>query len=202
MVVVHDCEPGRYTGLRSAKLKLSESADCRSPFLVVTGYTELRPCQGRKGYVSGSPYPVKVCQSCPFRRSNMGKRVPKGIYTETNLWRLWRGLSEGERLACFEQETLSSVQECGASLLLVARHLNLLSASEDKYAELALTPLTPRGVSRWISRLASRAEVACLDGLMSMREVYLPAAESPIGVPWACPVTNGRSTESGEDFLS
>lgn len=141
---------------------------------------------------------VTPCQSCPFRINNWGKRVPKGVYREANLRRLWTGLSAGERLACAERVAPAAPpRDCSGALLLVTRHLHALrNQTFESYQRVSPTPLTQQGVSRWVNRLAFGAEgVALADDAVTPEPT---PARTEVGVPWNCSVTNGNTGVSTE----
>ena len=147
-----------------------------------------------------------VCSSCPFRVSNHYKRVPKGWYSEANLARLWRGVSEGRRLACTEFESVpestpaeptsgqrAAQRECAGALYLVLRHLE--AVNDPSYVSRAKVPLSVSGLTRWRARLSSPSEV--------FRErvgdtLPLSTLSVALGVPWDCPVTN--AVDATEDL--
>lgn len=44
--------------------------------------------------------PDRVCAACPWRVENHDKPHPDDWYSKENLFRLWTGLREGERMTC------------------------------------------------------------------------------------------------------
>lgn len=137
---------------------------------------------------------VDVCSSCPFLIDNYGKRVPKGWYSEANVKRLWRGVSQGERLACAEQERVGrAARECAGALHLVVRHLE--AAKTPTYTRRAATPLSALGFARWRGRLVSYG--ASADALSH----FAHGTSEALGVPWDCAVTNveGAAREPADE---
>lgn len=124
------------------------------------------------------------CEGCPFRSANHGKRIPKGVYSKANAQRLWTGVSKGERVVCFEADTLSGPpEECSGSLILVTRHLHTLRKHGlSVYQSLTPSPLSQKGARLW----RSRQPATTLD---SFQDVKVTSA-SHYAVPWPCPVTN------------
>lgn len=135
---------------------------------------------------------LAACKSCPFRKVNHGKRVPKYMYTEANIRRLWAGASQGERLACTEvasAEKRGEMRECAGLLILIARHLRALdSYASARYQHLATIPLNANGIARWTSRLAQDSTLVPTGNEVT---ISLEAIDDEtIGVPWVCLISN------------
>ncbi|MDE2688538.1 MAG: hypothetical protein OXI16_13725 [Chloroflexota bacterium] len=83
-----------------------------------------------------NPDHVKMCEQCPWRRSNHGKRQENGFYTKANLRRLWKEVRSGEgvqtchltdpnhpeHVAAGAAES-ATPHECAGSIALVAREI-------------------------------------------------------------------------------
>ena len=136
-----------------------------------------------------------VCGSCPFRVSNHGKRIPKGWYSRANLVRLWRGVSEGERLVCTELQATpdgAAKLECTGALYLVLRHLEAAKRGEERRAAI---PLSDTGLARWRGRLVP-TPVGAPDEAFS--PPLYPSSGEALGVPWRCSVTNAPDDPEDE----
>ena len=138
-----------------------------------------------------------VCGSCPFRVTNHGKRVPKGWYSRANLARLWRGVSEGERLVCAELRTpdRAAKLECVGALHLVLRHLEAAKRGELRRAAV---PLSDAGLARWRGRLVPTP--AGTPG-EAFSPPLRPSSRGALGVPWHCPITNAPGGSEDEAQL-
>ena len=80
-----------------------------------------------------------LCEQCPWRRSNHGKRSPGGFYSQKNLRRLWSEIRSGggfqtchltdpshpDHVAAGAPQE-AKPRECLGSLVLVAREIEVL----------------------------------------------------------------------------
>ena len=96
-----------------------------------------------------NPSHVKMCEQCPWRRSNHGKRTPGGFYTKKNLTRLWNQIRRGggaqtchltdpshpEHVAAGAPLT-ATPHECAGSLALVLREVEKLNALAESGGDL------------------------------------------------------------------
>lgn len=84
--------------------------------------------------ISVEPACPKPCSACPWRLSNQGQPHPHGLYSPSNLKRLWTGLRSGARMSChptdprmaefdgYEKTAEREVtHECAGALVLVQR---------------------------------------------------------------------------------
>lgn len=115
---------------------------------------------------------LKVCESCPWLTKNHGKPHPAGWYKPANLKRLWNDLRTGRApgMVCHSSDPKSidygstskvkdtcKPRECAGALLMVAKHLNEVSAASEAGDKKLATykakhrfPLTRDGIRNWI----------------------------------------------------
>ena len=121
-----------------------------------------------------NPDHVRMCEQCPWRRSNHGKRHKDGFYTKKNLRRLWAEIkSGGGAQTCHLTDPshpmhvaagaplTATPHECAGSLALVSREIEKLEAliaegHEDAYK--VYRKQNPRGLTQegffyWIIRI-------------------------------------------------
>lgn len=88
-----------------------------------------------------NPEHVSMCEQCPWRRRNHGRRHKNGFYTKANLRRLWKQIRSGEGVqTCHLTDpnhpdhveagasATATPHECAGSLALVAREINKFEA--------------------------------------------------------------------------
>lgn len=112
---------------------------------------------------------VRVCDSCPWLKSNHGKPHPAGWYKTANLVRLWNGLrtARAPGMVCHSSDPQSAEygstktvhpdvkpRECAGALILVIRHCNEAgkTAHLSCYQTLHKRPLTRAGLRHWVER--------------------------------------------------
>ena len=128
-----------------------------------------------------NPDHVRLCEQCPWRKSNHGKRHKDGFYTKKNLRRLWAEIKRGDGIqTCHLTDPshpmhvtagapiTATPHECAGSLALVARELNKLQdlieeGHEDAYK--VYKKQNPRGLSRegffgWTIRIGDKSNLA------------------------------------------
>ena len=148
------------------------------------------------------------CKTCPFLRSNQGKRTAGGFYSRRNLQRMWARIRQGELLICHSTDPEAWVtgsptcpkkgqikpgneQACRGALYMVKREDKTLLKSIDAgtgfsgYArapEAAKPPMTPLG-------FLAIAETVMLAGspLGTRLKLYAPDMDADVGLPWEPP---------------
>lgn len=131
--------------------------------------------------------PARVCDTCPWRVVNHGKRHPGGWYRIANLRRLWAGLRSGRApgMICHSTDPKNvdyggcapvkpgKESECGGALYLMIRNVNAVGAGKPQPVQ---PPLQKRAIALLVERFFFGGGVAVEE-----------QAEGTIGVPWETP---------------
>lgn len=129
--------------------------------------------------------PPRICDTCPWRVVNHGKRHAAGWYRLSNLKRLWAGLRSGRApgMICHSTDPKNveyggvapikpgHESECGGALYLLIRNMNAVAEQRPQ-------PIQPALARRAIAQLISRH---LFNGGLT---VVPPDNEADIDVPW------------------
>ena len=126
-----------------------------------------------------------VCEQCPWRRSNWGKRHAGGFYRKRNLRRLWNQIRGGGGVqSCHLTDTghpdhvaagarEGDVKECMGSVVLVVRELRLLQ-------KIAGGAVEPRHIDYYLADCRTRRGLT-RNGLLYYLLQRIQLAGTPVG---------------------
>ena len=147
-----------------------------------------------------------ACGTCPWLRSNHGKKHSAGWYTKTNLRRLWGGMRQGENMICHATDPNSITyggdklvqpgheRPCVGALVLVKHSFNRLEElkSLKDYKTGVGQRMSKGGMVRWAERIMFAGTA------MGGPELLMPNMQQDVGVPWQDDVLNLNSNKKEE----